>query len=145
MEQIENGISLSLVTEATVRLAQLLAQESAHLKAMQIREVEKLQKQKIQLTSAIESMQKEIARSPALKGSFSDEELEEYSGVCSLFKDVLRDNQIQLKVACDINSYVMMAIKDSLSASAKPPQYNGRGKGNDKTDRTLSMSINDVV
>ena len=150
MEQITNPItnpfSMETITGLTVRLAQLLATENSHLKKMEVGEIAKLQKEKTRLLSALEKIKKEIVRNPTIKNSFSKDELAEYQSISELFSEIAKENHINLKVARDVNSYVIKAVKDVLTSEVMPPQYTGKGSGTHSgSDMALSMTLNDVV
>lgn len=138
-------ISMRTLIDLTSHLAQVLVKEIECLKTMKVREVEKLQKEKLRLTSALETLQKEIERNPDIRRQFSEDEMEEYSSVSQVFQEILLKNFRQLMVARDINTQVVSAVRDTLIESQSAPLYTGQGKGEMPPGHTLSIAINDVI
>jgi len=118
--------------------------EIAHLRAMQIAEVEKLQREKSRLTHALEMIEREVAANPAIKTHFTAEEKEEYRALSVTFSEILKENQRHLFVAREINAQIVGVIRESRIREESTPLYTQSG-ANERNHHAVHLALNDVI
>ncbi len=137
-------VDVDSVIALTARLAQVLAEEADLLAEMRVREIEGLQKEKMQLLEALETQKKFIDRNPELMAALSDEECLELAQIIEIFQTVMKENHRRLLIAREVNRKVVEAIKEVVQEANKNGMYDKKGLP-DKTDGGVCMSLNQTI
>ncbi|MBN67002.1 MAG: hypothetical protein CMM94_05490 [Rickettsiales bacterium] len=129
----------------TARLAQVLAAEVDHLQEMKVSKIADLQKEKQLLVNALESVQKQIAREPAVIEEMTDEERDDLEQVIKVFNMVKEENHRRLRMARDVNQRVVETIKQVVADSNSSGVYTREGDTDHATAAELSVTLNEKV
>lgn len=139
-----NAIKFSVqdMITITARLAQVLAEEVDCLRDMKVSQIEKLQKEKIFLTNALEAYRKLLDKHPELKKTITPAQRSELEEVSGVFNSVLKENHQRLLVAREVNHRMVQAIRGCVVEQSGHKLYNQRGYSNVPGGRTLSVTLN---
>ncbi len=110
----ERKLELRSVIDVTKRLTDLLSEENNYLQAMQMKNVHKLQDEKLKLVSALEIQKKILKMDPSVKSNFSDREKEEFRKITQQFERVLVDNYTNLTRVKAVNQRLVEAIAEAV-------------------------------
>ncbi len=137
-------VDVDSVIALTARLAQVLAEEADLLAEMRVREIEGLQKEKLQLLEALEAQKRFLDRNPELMASISDEECLELAQIIEIFQTVMKENHRRLLIAREVNRKVVEAITEVVAEANKNGMYDHKGLP-DKLEGGISMSLNQTI
>jgi len=129
----------------TARLAQVLAEEVDLLGAMKIKEIEKLQGEKIFLTNAIEAQRKLIEKNPHLVESIPAVDKEDMQRLVLVFNDMLQENHRKLMLAKEVNHQIVLAIKNVVKDHTVSKTYSGDGVTHYAPYESLSITLDKVI
>lgn len=127
------------------RLAQLLAEEVDLLKEMKIREIEKLQSEKIFLTNALDAQRKLLDAHPEFLAQANAEEKKNMEEIAQLFRNTMDQNHRQLLIAKEVNGQIVNAIRDVVRETTQSRTYNGYGYTGASSFNTLSVTLNKMI
>lgn len=133
------------VITLTARLAQLLAEEVDCLEQMKIKEIEKLQHEKIFITNALEAQKKLLARHPHLRETIPAQDNEDLKRVIDVFNNILAQNHRKLLLAKEVNHKIVSAIKEVVRDHTTSKTYGGDGMTHYAPFETLSITLNNKV
>ena len=139
---LQASMNIDTLMNATMRLADLLIQETDCLTAMRIREIEGLQKEKLDLTKLLEQYQARIASDPTFLSSADPKKREELLFLTDDLAFAVEENFRHTAVARSVNQRVMHAIRDALTESKSTGTYDRQGQAAGGSDVTLSMNLN---
>jgi hypothetical protein len=125
------------------RLAQLLGREVDMLEKMDIKEVAKLQPEKIALVDALEKQKKLIARRPEILLDLDDDMRDNLVELLQIFDAVVQENHNKLLVAKEVNQIVVDAIMDTAAENLKGGLYND--KGVHAGENAMALSLNRTI
>lgn len=137
-------VDVDSVITLTARLAQVLAEEADLLAEMRVREIEGLQKEKLQLLGALEAQKRFIDRNPEVLADISDEEYLELAQIIEIFQSVMKENHRRLLIAREVNRKVVEAITEVVADAAKNGMYDKKGMP-ERAAGSLSMSLNQTI
>ncbi len=137
-------VDVESVITLTARLAQVLAEEADLLAEMRVREIEGLQKEKLQLLEALEAQKRFIDRNPEVLAYVSDEDCLELAQIIEIFQTVMKENHRRLLIAREVNKKVVEAIAEVMADAAKNGMYDKKGMP-ERVDGSLSMSLNQTI
>lgn len=137
-------VDVDSVIALTARLAQVLAEEADLLAEMRVREIEGLQKEKLQLLEALEAQKRFLDRNPELMAAISDEECLELAQIIEIFQTVMKENHRRLLIAREVNRKVVEAITEVVAEANKNGMYDHKGLP-DKLEGGISMSLNQTI
>lgn len=143
-EEMLSRVDVDSVIALTARLAQVLAEEADLLAEMRVREIEGLQKEKLQLLDALEAQKRFIDRNPEVMADVSDEEALELAQIIEIFQTVMKENHRRLLIAREVNKKVVEAIADVMADAAKNGMYDKKGMP-ERVDGSLSMNLNQTI
>lgn len=138
-------LNMQDVMTLTARLAQLLAEEADLLAGMKMKEVEKLQNEKIFLTNAIEAQRKLIEKSPHLVETIPSHDKEDMKRLVEVFNNILEENHRKLLLAKEVNHKIVAAIKDVVKDHTVSKTYSGDGVTHYAAYETMSVTLDKVV
>lgn len=139
-----NKLDVDSIIALTARLANVLAQEADLLSQMRVREIEKLQKEKLLLIEALEAQKRHIERNPQLLHTINDEEALEMAQIIEIFHKIMVENHHRLLVAKEVNQKVVEAIADVVNEAASSGFYDKSGKA-ENSSKPISVSINKTI
>ena len=134
------------VIHLTARLAQVLAQEADSMKAMKLKDVEKLQQEKLFLTAALEAQKKRLRNTPRFSETIPSQDRKDLEDVINVFNGVLQENARQLELAKRVNETIVTAITSTVRDAARSSVYNHRGvPGGMLRADNLSITLNKTI
>jgi flagellar biosynthesis/type III secretory pathway chaperone len=139
-----NKLDVESIIALTARLAQLLAQEADMLTEMRVRDIEKLQKEKLLLVDALEAQKRHVERNPYLLNTISDSEALEMAQIIEIFHKIMTENHHRLLIAKEVNQKVVEAIADVVNEAAGSGFYDKHGK-TESSPRPVSVSLNKTI
>ncbi len=142
--QILARVDVESVIALTARLAQVLAEEADLLAEMRVREIEGLQKEKLQLLEALEAQKRFLDRNPEIMAEVSDEDCLELAQIIEIFQTVMKENHRRLLIAREVNRKVVEAIADVMADANKNGMYDKKGMP-ERLAGNLSMSLNQTI
>jgi hypothetical protein len=127
------------------RLAQVLAEEADALDKLQIRKVGEMQEEKLRLTALLEKCKKYYDRFPGELDTVSAADKEDFQAVVAVFNQVLKQNNLRLMVARELNRKMVEAIRDAVKEASTNRLYNGKGAASFAQRERLSVTLNQVI
>lgn len=143
--QVPSQIKIQDVMTLTARLAQLLAEEADLLGAMKIKEIEKLQAEKLFLTNAIDAQRKLIEKHPHLLDTIPSRDKHDMEALVEVFNNILEENHRKLLLAREVNHKIVSAIKDVVKDHTVSKNYSGNGVSQNKPYENLSVTLDKVI
>jgi hypothetical protein len=134
---------INLLILLVSRLAQLLGREVDMLEQMKIKEIAKLQPEKIALVDALEKQKKLIARRPEILYELSDDMRDNLAELLHIFDAVAQENHNKLLVAKEVNQIVVDAIMDTANENLKNGLYTD--KGLHAGENAMALSLNRTI
>ncbi len=138
-------IRMQDVMTLTARLAQLLAEEVDLLGGMKLKEIEKLQNEKIFLTNAIDAQRKLIEKSPHLLESIPSTDKHDMEALVEVFNNILAENHRKLLLAKEVNHNIVSAIKSVVKDHTVSKTYSGDGMTHYAAYETMSVTLDRVI
>lgn len=138
-------VSMQDVMTLTARLAQLLAEEADLLGAMKLKEVEKLQNEKIILTNALEANRKLLDKNPHLSETIPSRDKEDMKRLVEVFNNILEENHRKLLLAKEVNHKIVGAIKEVVKDHTVSKTYSNDGITHHAPFETMSVTLDKVV
>lgn len=112
----------------TSRLVTLMTEEIARLRAHRPREIEELQKDKVALARAYESLVREVGKQPQVLAGLAPALRAELVATAEEFQKVLAQNEASLRAAKEVNARIIKAVADAVAESRKRnPGYSESG------------------
>lgn len=133
------------VTTLTARLAQLLAEEVDLLSAMKVKDIEKLQNEKLFLIEALETHKKILKAHPGLSDTIPSQDKDELREVVAVFQDILAENHRRLQTAKEVNNQVVNAIKQVVAEKSMRPSYNNHGVNGRTAYQSMSVTLDQRI
>jgi flagellar biosynthesis/type III secretory pathway chaperone len=137
-------VDVESVIALTARLAQVLAEEADLLADMRVRDIESLQKEKLQLLDALEAQKRFLDRNPGVLSDLTDEESLELAQIVEIFQTVMRENHRRLLIAREVNRTVLEAISEAVQDAGKSGFYDHKGLP-ERSGSSVSMSVNQTI
>lgn len=144
-EQAQHEIRIRDVVTLTARLAQLLAEEVDCLGNMKIKDIEKLQHEKIFITNALEAQRKLLERNPASLAAASLRDKEDLKNIIEVFNNILAQNHRRLMLAKEVNHKIVSAIKEVVRDHTSSKIYSGDGMTHSTSYETLSVTLDSRI
>lgn len=136
------AMDISGLIAATARLNSLMAEETALLKSMRMKEIGKFQDEKARLGILLESYQQRMASDPKFLAAVDDETREELVVLTDALAFHTEENFRHISVARAVNQRVMQAIMDVVSDGQSPGVYGAHGQTIGRQGMTISMNLN---
>lgn len=133
------------VITLTARLAQLLAEEVDLLGIMKLKEVEKLQHEKIFITNALEAQRRLLDKNPHLIEQIPSRDKQDLQEVVDVFNDILEENHRKLLLAKEVNHKIVSAIKEVVRDHTTSKSYGGNGMTHYAPYETISVTLDSKV
>lgn len=128
--------------QAATRMSYLVQEESTMLREMRIRDLPKLQDEKIQLGNLLEAYQRRLASDPDFIKNTDDKTREELLLLTDDLAFEIEDSFRHISVAHAVNQRVLQAIMDVVSEDSRPGTYGRHGQALSAGDMALSMNLN---
>lgn len=126
----------------TLRLSDILAEESTLLDTMKIGEMPKLHDEKMKLTGTLETYQHAMAANPEFLNQADAATREELLLRTDDLAFNIEENFRKVSAARAVNARVMQAIMDVVNEQHRPNTYDRHGQASNMGDLTLSMNLN---
>ena len=133
------------VITLTARLAQLLAEEVDLLGTMKLKQVEKLQHEKIFITNALEAQRKLLDKHPGLMDTIPSQDKADLQSVVDVFNNILKENHRKLLLAKEVNHKIVSAIKEVVRDHTTSKTYSGDGMTHFASYETISVTLDSKV
>lgn len=137
-----NGKDLALMT---ARLTQVLAEEVDLLEAMKVKDIEKLQEEKLFLIDALETHRKILRQRPELSETIPSQDKQDLADVVEIFEDILEQNHRKLKMAKEVNEQVVNAIREVVTEKTQNPYYSNQGIKRMAAFESSSVTLNQQI
>lgn len=144
-QQAMPELRISDVVTLTARLAQLLAEEVDLLGQMKIKQIEKLQHEKIFITNALEAQRKLLDKHPYMLGTIPSQDKEDLKRVSEVFSNILQENHRKLMLAREVNHKIVGAIKEVVRESTTSKTYSGDGITHYAPYETMSVTLDKTI
>ena len=136
------AMSVNELMDITLRLSDLLAEESALIDAMRFKELPRLHEEKMKLTTVLETYQQVIAADPSFVKRADEKTREELLLRTDDLAFNVEDNFRKVSVARAVNQRVMQAIADVVNEQHRPGTYGRNGQTTSTQDLALSVNLN---
>ena len=136
------SMSLSELMGATLRLSDLMSEESVMLQEMRIAELPKLQEEKMKLATLLEAYQQRLSTDPGFVKNADERTQEELLLLTDDLAFNVEENFRQVATARAVNSRILQAMMDVLNEEHQPGTYGKQGQSKMGSDRSLSMNLN---
>ena len=133
------------ISMLTARLAQVLAEEVDLLEAMKVRDIEKLQDEKLFLVDALETHRKILKQQPQLSETIPSQDKHDLAQVVEVFEDILAENHRRLTMAKEVNAQVVGAIREVVEEKSQTPYYGRRGTQYMTAFDNMSVTLNEQI
>jgi len=133
------------VMTLTSRLAQLLAEEADLLALMKLKEVEKLQHEKIFITNALEAQRRLLDKYPYLAEKIPSQDKEDLKRIVDVFNNILAENHRRLLLAKEVNHKIVGAIKEVVRDHTTSKTYSNDGVTHYASYQTMSVTLDSRV
>jgi flagellar biosynthesis/type III secretory pathway chaperone len=136
------AMSVNDLMHTTLRLSDLLAEESELIEAMRYKDLARLHEEKLKLTSALENYQRLLASDPDFIRDADPRTREELLLRADDLAFNVEENFRKISVVRAVNGRVMQAIMDVMGEQHRPGTYGPKGVANQMGDLALSMNLN---
>ncbi len=141
----KRDVKIQDVITLTARLAQLLAEEVDLLSEMKVSRIEALQKEKLFLTNALDTMRKAAEKTPQFSETIPSQDRKDLQEVVDVFNSILEENHRKLLMAREVNHKIVQAITDVVKESTISRVYDLRGTSGNTPYSTLSVTLNQTI
>lgn len=135
-------MTIDELMDVTLRLADLLIEESEHLAAMRVKDIEPLQAEKRDLTNRMELYQMRIKSDPSFVTNAPAHKREELLLLSDDLTFAVEENFRCASVARAVNGRVMQAIRDALTEKQHVGVYDRKGYSGLGDHLAVSMNLN---
>ncbi len=135
-------LSIDELMQATLRLSDLLQEESQLIQEMRFKDLPKLQEEKIKLTALLEMYQQRLATDASFVRSADEKVREELLLLTDDLAYTVEENFRQVSTARAVNSRIMQAMMDVMNDQHRPGTYGRTGAATGTGDMALSMNLN---
>jgi flagellar biosynthesis/type III secretory pathway chaperone len=136
------AMNVNELMHATLRLSDIMAEESELLDAHRYHDIAKLHDEKLRLTGLLESYQHAMATNPnflkSVDGGTREELLLRADDLAYNVEGTFR----KVSVARAVNQRILQAIRDAMSEQHSPSVYGRNGMTATSDEMTLSMNLN---
>lgn len=139
---VRASMNVNEFMDATLRLSDILAQESAHMDALRYNELPKLHDEKVKLVSLLENYQRLLATDPGFVRNADERTREELLLRTDDLAFNVEENFRKVSVTRAVNSRVMQAIMDVMTDQHRPGTYGPKGVAAPTADLALSINLN---
>lgn len=134
-------LDMSEMLDATLKLRDILLQETECLKQMKIAELATLHTEKQRLTSLLESYQTLLKANPKAIAALDEESREALAETMGEFTRIVDENYRRVAVARSINQRIMQTILDVVAENQHVGNYTKQGAATTPSV-TLSFNLN---
>jgi flagellar biosynthesis/type III secretory pathway chaperone len=143
--KVAHELKIQDVITLTARLAQLLAEEADLLGGMKMKEIEKLQHEKIFITNALEAQRKLLDRHPGLMDTIPSQDKADLQRIVDVFNDILEENHRKLLLAKEVNHKIVSAIKEVVREHTSNKTYGVDGNAYYTQFQNMSVTLDSVI
>lgn len=136
------AMNIEGLMEATLRLSDLMAQESIMLSDMRYQDMAALQEEKRSLTKLMESYQMQLASNPEFLQRLDPAQREELIMLADDLAVNVTENFRKVSAARAVNQRVLQAMRDVISESHRPGTYGRNGMAHTSSDLAMSINLN---
>lgn len=135
------SMNIDELMSATLRLSDIMQEESVMLKEMRVRDLPALQEEKAKLTIVLEAYQQRLATDPNFIKNADTKTREELVLLADDLAYTVEENFRQVSVARAVNNRVLQAIMDVVSEEHSPGTYGKLGQASTNQRMALSMNL----
>jgi flagellar biosynthesis/type III secretory pathway chaperone len=136
------SMSVNELMHSTLRLSDILAEESEHIAALRYSELPRLHEEKVKLTSLLENYQRLLAADPSFIRNADEKTREELLLRTDDLAYNVEDNFRKVSVVRAVNGRVMQAFMDVIGEQHRPGTYGRKGTATPMNDLALSINLN---
>src|SRR5688572_23927020 len=136
------SMSIHELMDATMRLSDLLVEESDHIRHRRYADVAKLHEEKVRLSGLLETYQSVMAANPNFTGDADQKTREELLLLTDDLAVSVQENFHTVAVAKAVNGRVLQAMMDVMSEQQRPNSYGASGQSLQASNMTISMNLN---
>ncbi|MFZ4541708.1 MAG: hypothetical protein ACOYNL_07860 [Rickettsiales bacterium] len=137
-----NAMSVHDLMHATLRLSDILAEESMLISELRYAELPKLHEEKVKLANLLEAYQQRLSVDPDFVRGADEKTREELLLRTDDLAFSVEENFRKLSVARAVNSRVMQAMMDVIGEQHRPGTYGPTGYAVQTNDLALSINLN---
>lgn len=127
----------------TAQLKAILERETEHLKLMEVKELAKLQEEKLKLTKLMEGYKSILSKRPELIRALDPASREELVELTDGFNEALAENLRRTAVARAVNQRIVQAIMEVVTENTHAGTYNKYGASAVPSDMAVSFNLNE--
>ena len=141
----ETPVTVANLISLRRALANVLAEESDFMDAMQIDKVGELQERKLKLANMLERYTRYLTNHPEVIAGITDAEKSELHAVNEYFNKVMRVNYEKLLVARSVNKAIVTCVTGIFAKKGSNEIYNARGAMYNNYRVPISITLNRVI
>ena len=139
---IMQSMNIHELMDATLRLSDVLAEETDLIRARRYSEITKLHDEKLRLSGLLETYQSVLATKPDFIRNADEKTREELLYLTDDLAVSVRENFHAVAVAKAVNGRVLQAMMDVMSEHQRPSTYGASGQSLQSANLALSMNLN---
>jgi hypothetical protein len=136
------SMDIHALMDATVRLSDVLTEESEYIRTRRYAEAAKLHDEKLRLSGVLETYQSVLATNPDFIRNADAKTREELLLLTDDLAISVRENFHTVAVAKAVNGRVLQAMMDVMSEQQRPNTYGASGQSLQASNLALSMNLN---
>lgn len=136
------GMNVNELLQATVRLSDIMIEETAMLDERRYNDIAKLNDEKLKLTGLLETYQHALASNPGFLKDADPAMREELLVHTDDLAFNVEETFRKVSVARAVNQRIMQAIRDAISDQHSPGVYGRNGASATRDEVALSMNLN---
>jgi len=139
---ILQSMNIQELMDATLRLSDVLTEESEHIRARRYNDAAKLHGEKLRLSGLLETYQSVMATKPDFIRHADEKTREELLYLTDDLAVSVQENFHTVAVAKAVNGRVLQAMMDVMSEQQRPSTYGASGQSLQSANLALSMNLN---
>jgi flagellar biosynthesis/type III secretory pathway chaperone len=139
---VSDTIPVEDIIQVSLRLTDLMAEETEHFRSMNIAAVTALQEEKNQLLIWLEAQQKMLAVHPEPAALIDDEDRDALEATIAEFTAVAKENFHQASIARDVNKRVVEAVTKAIQEQEVVSTYTPNGSNRNHHHVPISYKLN---
>jgi flagellar biosynthesis/type III secretory pathway chaperone len=139
---ILQSMSIQELMDATLRLSDVLTEETNFIRARRFADAAKLHEEKLRLSGLLETYQAVLATKPDFIRNADEKTREELLYLTDDLAVSVRENFHEVAVVKAVNGRVLQAMMDVMSEQQRPSTYGAYGQSLQASNLALSMNLN---
>lgn len=139
---ILQSMNVQELMDATLRLSDILTEETDLIRARRYNDAAKLHDEKLRLSGLLETYQTVLATKPDFIRNADEKTREELLYLTDDLAVSVQENFHAVAVAKAVNGRVLQAMMDVMSEQQRPSTYGAYGQSMQASNLSLSMNLN---